>query len=101
MSPYTSEAEAYRYMMAFNRAIFQACARLSLSAEKASQNDGGGSEDFGTTELPKNECAAPKLQGRVKLIPITLDVLKDKLKNSAFEFDKLEKAVTHRCELVF
>lgn len=101
MSPYISEAEAYRYIMAFNRAIFQVCARLSLSAEEAAHMDGDRSEDFCPIGLPQNKCAAPNRDGRVKLIPITLDVLKDKLKDNAFEFDMLKKAVTNRCQLSF
>lgn len=101
MSPYISEAEAYRYIMAINRAIFQVCARLSLSAEEAAHRDEDISEAFGITELSPQKCTAPNRDGRVKLIPITLDVLKDKLKDNAFDFDMLKRAVTNRCLIGF
>lgn len=93
MSSYPSEAEVYRYMVAFNRAIVQVFAQLSLSATEAAQRDGGGSDGFDTTGCHVDESE----ETMTKMIPIAPDAVWSKFKESSFELDILEQAVTHRC----
>lgn len=100
MSSYPSEAEVYRYVVCFNRALIQEYARLSLSATAAVQRDISGSDDFSTTELPSNERGVGETEGReIEMIPISLNVWWGKLKESSFEVDMLHQAVAQGYEL--
>ena len=85
MSSYPSEAEVYRYVVCFNRALIQEYARLSLTATAAAQRDVGGVGERGGSEIG--------------MIPISLDVWWGKLKESSFELDMLQQAVEHGYEL--
>lgn len=80
MSSYPSEAEVYRYVVCFNRALIQEYARLSLTATASAQRDVGG------------------IVGEM-MIPISLNVWWGKLKESSFELDMLQQAVEQGYEL--
>lgn len=112
MSSYPSEAEIYRYTFAFNRAIVQVFAQLSMSASKGAQRDGGQSDGFDIMRLPQTEHGVdimrlPQTEHSVdendenmpKMIPAPPNIVWSKFKNSSFELDILEQAVTHRCVL--
>lgn len=86
MSSYPSEAEVYRYVVCYNRALIQEYARLSLAATAAAQRDecGGG-------EREDNE---------IEMVPISLNIWWGKLKESSFKLDMLQQAVEQGYELI-
>lgn len=97
ISSYPTEAELCPYMIVLNRAVFQVYARLSLSAQEASEKDKGRGDDFGTTELPQNKRVVDAREERGHdMIPISPDRLWAKFKESSFDLDILRQAVAYR-----
>lgn len=93
MSVYPSDAEVYRYIIAYNRAFVQTYARLFLSSAEASERGGDGSDDLSTTEPPQNE-------GTLGMVSIRPDEVWKRLKDIPFDLDILQQAVTQRFELI-
>lgn len=84
-------------MVAADRAMVQVSARLSLAEEEAAQRDAYGINGFGTAGIPPNERGVHiSEESLIEMVP--LDAVWDKFKESPFELDILEQAVTQRCE---